>query len=53
MAIKDYVSTIGQVVELVIMIPFIPIVLGLLLYFGWVLSLHRKIPEYPQFVYNM
>ena len=45
MAIKEYVRKMGAIIEFVIMIPFMPIAIGLALYFGWVLSVHSKIPE--------
>ena len=45
MAIKDYIRKIGSIIEFISIIPFIPILLGMLLFFGWVFSILSMIPE--------
>lgn len=45
MVIKDSIRALKEVFRMIIIIPFIPIALGITFFFGWVLSIGNKIPE--------
>ncbi len=41
----SYLGACRDIIRIVLIIPFIPIVLGIALFFGWVIGKAREIPE--------